>query len=115
MVLRYNMRVQRAIFVRRAVVVTKGYERAQLEKDGGGGGYEARLFAFCLPFRIWELKVELNDSGVFSLNHKDGLFDSDSFDLIGENGKGIEPKSYLVLVALRLYHARVLISREFIS
>ena len=92
-----------------AVVIAKGDERAQFEKDEGCGMRMSAVRHLLPQTGSWNLKMILNDRRVFALRHEDGFFDDDAFDLIGEDGKGVEPEARLVFVTLRMNNARILV------
>src|SRR5438309_9367713 len=52
---------------------------------------------------------------VLSLHHEDRLLDLKSLDFVGEHGKRIQSEGSLVMKSLRMNHARILISGQFVA
>src|SRR6266496_4928392 len=83
--------IDRAILVRGAVIIAEGDEWPHLQAQA------LRGLRMIIPGQL-----VLDDCGVFALNHEHGLFDFKALNLVGENGKRIEPKLLQVFEALRM-------------
>src|SRR5215216_1079086 len=98
------MWIQRAVFMRRAVIIAKRDQRANHKAEG-------RAASLCLRFE----NIVLNNGRVLPLHHEHRLLQAYALNFICEPRKRIKTESSLILEALRMNSSRVLIRRQFVS